>query len=82
MKAEGDAEEEGYKAFMRATPRCRRKRSAFQTGSNSSTIAFGNYDSNLEKLDSFDSFNSRDDEGEEDDEVEDEEKDCMALDYP
>ena len=81
MKAEEDAKDEAYDAFIGAASRWSRRHRAFQADSNLSTSASSKFDSDLEELDSFDDFDSRDDEGKEEDKEEEEGED-MASDYP
>ena len=87
LKAKKDAKDKAYNAFMGAASRHRRRCRAFQVGSDLSTTATSDSNSNLEESDSSDDFNSRDNEGEEEedekeeDEEEEDEED-MAPDYP
>ena len=80
MKAEEDAEDASYDAFMGNVPRGRKRRKASQTSFNSSAIAFSDSDSNLKELDSSDGLDSGDDEGEEEEQEEEEED--LALGHP
>ena len=77
MKAEEDAKDEAYDAFIGAASRWSRRHRAFQADSNLSTSASSKSDSDLEELDSFDDSDSGDDKGEEEEEDED-----IAPDYP
>ena len=87
LKAEEDAEDEAYTAFIGAASRHRRRHRAFQVGFDSSTVASNYLDSNLMESDSSIDSNFRDDEVEEEEEEEDEDEEeekeeYMALDYP
>ena len=79
MKAEEDAEDASYDAFMGNVPRSRRRHKASQTSFNSSATASSDSDSNSKELDSSDGLDSGDDEGEEEDEEEEED---LTLGYP
>ena len=78
LKAEEDAEDASYDAFMGNVPRGRRRHKASQTSFNSSATASSDSDSNSKELDSSDGLDSGDDEGEEEEEEEEE----VALGYP
>ena len=54
MKAEKDAKDEAYNAFMGATSRQKIRLKAFQAGSNSSTSASSKSNSESEESDSSD----------------------------
>ena len=86
LKAKKDAKDKAYNAFMGAASRHRRRRRAFQVGSDLSTITSSDSNSNLEESYSSDDFNSGDNEDEEEDEKEEDEEEedeeDMAPDYP
>ena len=86
MKAKKYAKDKAYNAFMGAASRHRRRCRAFQVGSDLSTTATSDSNSNLEESDSSDDFNSGDNEDEEEDEKEEDEEEedeeDMAPDYP
>ena len=83
LKAEEDAEDEAYNAFMGAVLKGRRRCRAFQAGFDSSTSASNESDSDSEESDSSNDSKSRDDEGkDEEEEDEEEEEEDMAPHYP